>query len=139
MEAEKRLLEVAGGYLCLFCCPDPIWLAYKPPKNIKALTNQNYINIYGACKSYHYWPCFVWKVNYYFLPLTVTFISCIILKISIHITCNRRFDTSITPWTGLPQQFEPRKHLSAIDYSKWILKYAKKVCLTAEGRQTNLS
>ena len=25
MEAEKRLLEVAGGYLCLFCCPDPIW------------------------------------------------------------------------------------------------------------------
>ena len=24
VEAEKRLLEVAGGYLCLFCCPDPI-------------------------------------------------------------------------------------------------------------------
>ena len=23
-KAERRLLEVAGGYLCLFCCPDPI-------------------------------------------------------------------------------------------------------------------
>ena len=24
VEAEKRLVEVVGGYLCLFCCPDPI-------------------------------------------------------------------------------------------------------------------
>lgn len=50
----------------------------------------------------------------------------------------RNFDNSLNPWRGEPEDFEPRKHLSPQDYSKWIIKYAKRVCLTTEGKFTKI-
>ena len=52
----------------------------------------------------------------------------------------KRIDNQVNPpWRGEPEGFVPRKHLSPQDYSKWIIKYAKRVCLAIEGKFTQIN